>query len=437
MHAEEKQPGSRGGSVKASGLGDRCVAGIPPAVGGPGGRQRILSHWGSREARDETQVPARRCPELQAVVERIYAAPVPDLADIETVLRTEDPEGLGLLFDFADRVRRRFLGDGVLLRGIIEFSNVCCNTCRYCGLHRDNRRLRRYRLSREEILTAAGKVRAAGIRTVVLQSGEEDELDADWFRAIVAEIKGSLDVAVTLCVGERSRREYQLWKQAGADRYLLKIETSDPDLYRELHPGMSFENRIRCLYDLAALGYQTGSGNLVGLRGQTLGHLAGDIQFFRRGDFDMISVSPFIPHPQTPLAAEPAGDLRMTLKMTALARIVSRQAHIPATTALGSLHGRDERPKALAAGANVLMPNFTPAPYRRDYEIYPDTRCVRDEADRCPVGLTQMAVGVGRYLDYSRGDGRKRSSREAPEGTEQFSAAAQALAKKEQDGTAL
>lgn len=341
---------------------------------------------------------------LQTILERIYAAPLPELADLEAVLRVTDPEELGLLFDFADRVRRQFVGDGILLRGIVEFSNFCRNPCLYCGLNRGNRRLRRYRLGREEILAAAENVRAAGIKTVVLQSGEEDNLDAEWLGEIIARIKSSQDLAVTLSVGERSRREYQVWKEAGADRYLLKIETSDPDLYRQLHPGMSFENRIRCLRDLAELGYQTGSGNLVGLRGQTLRHLAGDIHFFRQGDFDMISVSPFLPHPQTLLAETPAGDLWMTLKMTALARMVSRDAHIPATTALGSLHGRDERSKALVAGANVLMPNFTPAPYRRYYEIYPGKRCVNEEAGLCPACMEQMVAGIGRWVDYSRGD---------------------------------
>jgi biotin synthase len=344
---------------------------------------------------------------MQTVLERIYAAEMPEQADIEAVLRMADPDALGLLFDFADGVRRQFVGDGVLLRGIVEFSNVCRNMCEYCGLNRGNRRLQQYRLTREEILAAAENVRAAGIKTVVLQSGEEDNLDADWLREIVTLIKSSLDVAVTLCVVVRSREEYQAWRKAGADRYLLKIETSDPGLYGQLHPGMSFENRRRCLQDLVELGYQTGSGNLVGLRGQTLGHLAGDVRFFKQGNFDMISVSPFIPHPQTPLAAEPAGDLLLTLKMTALARIVSRSAHIPATTAIGSLHGRDERPKALAAGANVLMPNFTPAPYRRHYEVYPNKRCVNEDAGICPACMERMAAGIGRWVDYSRGDSLK------------------------------
>lgn len=356
---------------------------------------------------DDCGLKEIRNPQLEASLERICAATMPALADIEAVLCTEDPEELQALFDFSEAVRRQFVGDGVLLRGIIEFSNVCRNTCLYCGLNRGNHRLPRYRLTRAQILASAEIIRAAGIKTVVLQSGEEDDLDADWLREIIAQTKSSLDLAVTLCVGERSRAEYQLWRMAGADRYLLKIETSDPDLYEQLHPGMSFANRRRCLQDLAELGYQTGSGNLVGLKGQTVTHLARDVQFFKEGSFDMISVSPFIPHPQTPLAQEPAGDLWMTLKMTALARIVSRTAHIPATTAIGSLHGRDERPRALAAGANVLMPNFTPAPYRRHYEIYPNKRCISENMGACPACMEQMVAGIGRWVDYSRGDSLK------------------------------
>jgi biotin synthase len=348
-----------------------------------------------------------RNPQLRDLLERIYAADMPEPADIEAVLRITDEDELGLLFGFADDVRREYVGDAVLLRGIIEFSNVCRNTCMYCGLNRHNARLTRYRLSREEILAAAANIRQAGVKTVVLQSGEEDNLDAGWLRQIIEEIKSNFDMAVTLSVGECRREDYELWKEAGADRYLLKIETSDPDLYRELHPGMSFENRLRCLQDLVELGYQTGSGDIVGLKGQTLASLAGDIRFFKRGNFDMISVSPFIPHPQTALGGEPAGDLAMTLKMTALARVVSRNAHIPATTAIGSLHGRDERPRALAAGANVLMPNFTPASYRRYYEIYPNKRCVSEDVGACTGCMEQMIAAIGRRVDYGRGDSLK------------------------------
>ena len=347
---------------------------------------------------------------IHTVLQRIYAADIPEPADIEMVLRTTDEDELGALFGFADDIRREYIGDAVLLRGLIEFSNVCRNTCLYCGLNRHNARLTRYRMTAEEILEAAANIRRAGVKTVVLQSGEEDNLDSGWLRQVIEAIKKDFDMAVTLSVGERRREDYELWKEAGADRYLLKIETSDPGLYQELHPGMSFENRMRCLQDLMKLGYQTGSGNIVGLRGQTIRSLAGDVRFFKQGNFDMISVSPFIPHPQTALADEPAADLTMTLKMTALARIVSRNAHIPATTAIGSLHGRDERPRALAAGANVLMPNFTPEPYRRYYEIYPNKRCVSEDPQACPGCIEQMVAATGRRVDYSRGDSLKPQS---------------------------
>ncbi len=351
---------------------------------------------------------------VQTILERVFTADLPDPADVEALLRLEDEQAVQALFDFADGVRREYVGDGVLLRGIIEFSNVCRNECAYCGLRGGNTRLGRYRLSREEILATAENIWRAGVKTVVLQSGEEDNLDACWLGRIIEEIKSRFDVAVTLSVGERDRKDYARWKQAGADRYLLKIETSDPVLYADLHPGMSFENRIRCLEDLAELGYQTGSGNLVGLRGQSVKSLAGDVLFFKKGDFDMISVSPFIPHPQTPLADEPAGDLQMTLKMTALTRIVSRNAHIPATTAIGSLRGRDERPRALGVGANVLMPNFTPAPYRQHYEIYPNKRCVAEQPGACPNCMEQMVAALGRFVDRSQGHSLKAQSAAIP-----------------------
>jgi len=347
---------------------------------------------------------------LQTVLERIFEADVPARDDVEAVLRLDDDRDLARLFAFADDVRREFVGDGVLLRGIIEFSNVCRNTCLYCGLNRYNHQLQRYRLTDAQILAAVENIASAGLKTVVLQSGEEDNLDAAWLEQTIERIKSGWDLAITLSVGERRRGEYQLWKDAGADRYLLKMETADPTLYASLHPGMSFDNRLRCLRALAELGYQRGSGNLVGLKGQTVETLVEDILFFKQGDFDMISVGPLIPHPQTALADLPAGDLRMTLKVMALTRIVSRNAHIPANTAIGSLHGRDERPKALAAGANVIMPNFTPDPVKPLYEIYPG-KVGRDlSVPQSLASIERMVAAAGRWIDYSRGDSLKATS---------------------------
>lgn len=343
----------------------------------------------------------------QTVLERIRRAEVPSRGDIETALRFKDERDMDLLLNLADSVRREHLGDGVLLRGIVEFSSHCRNTCLYCGLNRTNAKLRRYRMSDREVLAAAEEICDAGIKTIVLQSGEEENLDAGWLRQIIEDIKSRFDVAVTLSLGERPRDEYAMWRQAGADRYLLKIETSDSKLYGKLHPGMHFENRIRCLKDLVTLGYQTGSGNLVGLPGQTVRTLADDVLFFAKGRFDMISVSPFIPHGQTPLAGASPGDLTMTLKMIALARIVSRNAHMPASTAIGSLNGRDERPRALAAGANVVMPNFTPARFKSLYEIYPGKAGGDTLPGQNVMLVRQMVATLGRFVDLSRGDSLK------------------------------
>jgi biotin synthase len=344
---------------------------------------------------------------IQAVLERVYAARTPEPGDIEHLLSLQDEREKTVLFAFADGVRKRFAGDGILARGIIEFSNYCRNTCQYCGLTRYNKQLQRYKLSHDQIMTAVKEIAAAGIRTVVLQSGEDENLDPDWLKDLVEQIKSDFDIAVTLSVGERTFEEYKLWRQAGADRYLLKIETSDAALYRSLHPHMSFENRIACLKNLKAIGYQTGSGNIVGLKGQTIRTLAQDILFFQEEEFDMIGIGPFIPHHCTQLCDEPAGSLDLTLKVIAVTRIVTKNAHLPASTAVGSVGTGDARVLALGAGANVIMPNFTPQPYRKLYEIYPGKRCVDEPVGRCVNCLEMMAKTINRTMDYSTGDSLK------------------------------
>ncbi|MGI6272857.1 MAG: [FeFe] hydrogenase H-cluster radical SAM maturase HydE [Anaerohalosphaeraceae bacterium] len=343
---------------------------------------------------------------LQSVLERVYAADVPDRDDIAYLLQLQGEDELRRLFGSADKVRAEYCGDGILLRGLVEFSSYCRNTCFYCGLNRQNVNVERYRLSVEEIMDAVDRIAAKGIRTVVLQSGEDDELDAAWLADLVQRIKQRFDMAVTLAVGERPAQEYKLWRQAGADRYLLKIETTDAALYRRLHPHMSFENRLACLETLRDLGYQVGSGSLVGLKGQTVQSLVEDVLFFKRANFDMIGIGLFIPHEATPLAAEPMGDLELTLKVLAVTRIVTRSAHLPATTAVGSVSG-DARLRALQAGANVLMPNFTPAAYRSLYEIYPYKRCVKEDPAAAVDGVAAAVRTIGRTIDYARGDSLK------------------------------
>jgi len=344
---------------------------------------------------------------IQTVLEKVYADSVPEQSDVEFLLGVESDTGMQILFDFADNVRRKFCGDGILLRGIVEFGSFCRNTCFYCGLNKNNKKLQRYRLTKEELIGAAKQIVSAGIKTVVLQSGEDDGLDVVWFGEIIKKIKQDFGMSVTLSVGERSFEDYKIWKEAGADRYLLKIETANKVLYQSLHPEMSFENRIECSGNLKSLGYQNGSGCLVGIKGQTIQTLAEDILFFKKEDFDMIGIGVFIPHEHTVLGKEPLGNIKLALKVLAITRIVTKDTHLPATTAIGSIGGNDERVKALKAGANVIMPNFTPEKYRKLYDIYPDKRCVRELSCGYLKTLEMMATETNRWIDFSRGDSLK------------------------------
>ncbi len=319
---------------------------------------------------------------VRATLRRVSDARTPAIEDLVSLLALEDPGEAQEVIDAADETRKQFMGDGILLRGIVEFSSFCSNTCFYCGLHAGNTRIPRYRMSGPEILQCVRAISAQGIQTVVLQSGEDDSLDPGWLAEVVREIKRDHGIAVTLSVGERPREDYELWRAAGADRYLLKIESSDCALYASLHARRNLQSRLRCVKDLAELGYQVGSGIMVGLRGQRLEHIAADILYFAEGDFDMIGVGPFIPHPETRLHDQAPGDVRLTLKTLALTRIVTKNAHLPATTALGSM-GKDYRLEGLRAGANVLMPNFTPLAYKKMYEIYPGKRCVSEPTGAC------------------------------------------------------
>lgn len=325
------------------------------------------------------------------------------LKEIEDLFALEDARLLAL----SDETRRKYLGDGVFLRGIIEFSNICDKRCAYCGISADNPGIERYHLSEEEVLKAVDHIASCDIKTVVLQSGETDSLDAEWLARIIKRIKDAHDMAVTVSVGEKSFETYKKWKDAGADRYLLKIETTDPEIYAGLHPGMSLDNRKRCLSDLKNLGYETGSGTLIGLPGQTLSDIAADIKYFNDSDFEMIGTGPFIPHLNTPLQYAKAGDVALVLRTIAVTRIVMKTVNMPATTAIGSLD-RDFRDEALKWGANVLMPNFTPLPYKQLYDIYPGKRCITEPAGACAGCMEHLAAGAGRIIDRGRGNKAKR-----------------------------
>lgn len=271
------------------------------------------------------------------------------------------------LFKAADEVRKKYLGDEVHLRGLIEFTNICKRNCMYCGLRRDNKNLNRYRLSHEEIIDFAKKAVGYGYKTLVLQGGEDDYYTVERLVPIVKDLK-ALGVALTLSIGERPFEEYEALKKAGADRFLLRIETTDRELYEELDPGMSHENRIQCLKNLRKLGYEVGSGCLVGLPGQKIESLADDILFFKELDVDMNGIGPFIPNEDTPLKDAEGGQFELALKVMAIVRLLLPDINIPATTAMETLN-KQGRVIALQCGANVVMPNVTEGEYRKLYAL--------------------------------------------------------------------
>lgn len=300
------------------------------------------------------------------------------------------------LFKAADEVRNKYLGDIVHLRGLIEFTNICKRNCMYCGLRRDNKNIKRYRLSEEEILDFSRKAVGYGYKTLVLQGGEDDYFTLSRLINIVKEIK-KLDVALTLSIGEKNFDEYKALKEAGADRFLIRIETTDKALYEELDPGMSHDERKRCLSDLKKLGYEVGSGALVGLPGQTIESLADDILYFKEIDADMIGIGPFIPNEDTPLKDAEGGDFTLALKMMAITRLLLPDINIPATTAMESLN-KDGRIIALQSGANVVMPNVTEGEYRKLYALYPGKICTGDTPAHCRGCISGKIIKIGRKV---------------------------------------
>ena len=337
-------------------------------------------------------------------------------------LKTEDPLRLEELWQWADETRRCFAGDEVHLRGLLEISNVCARQCHYCGLRADNTRIRRYRMTEEEILACARQAVAFGYGTVVLQGGEDPGIDGDWMAGVIRSIKGETPLAVTLSLGERSDDDFALWHEAGADRYLLRFETSNRSLYETIHPPVQGRStdRFAMLRTLKKLGYEIGSGIMIGIPGQTYEDLAGDIEMFRTLDLDMIGVGPFIAHPDTPLgqAADrlnaPAGEQvpnseEMTYRVMALARLVCPAANIPATTALATLNLERGRELGLMRGGNIVMPNLTPRKYRAMYEIYPAKACIDETADQCRGCMAGRIHSIGRTVGVGRGDSPKRT----------------------------
>ena len=309
------------------------------------------------------------------------------------------------LFKKADEIRRKYVGDEVHLRALIEFSNICKRQCLYCGLRSPNKEIERYRLSKDEILDSVKKAIKLGYQTIVLQSGEDDNYYQDKMCDIIKEIKKH-DVALTLSLGEKTFDEYKAYKDCGADRFLLRIETTDKKLYQQMHPNASFENRVQCLENLKTLGFEVGTGCLVGLANQTIESLANDILFFKEIDADMIGIGPFIPHNQTPLKDMKQGDFWLALKVMALTRINLLNINIPATTAMETIYPQG-RLIALQSGANVVMPNVSEIENRKKYEIYPDKAGVYDDEIEFKKKLEKDLISIGRTISTHKGFRKK------------------------------
>ena len=296
----------------------------------------------------------------------------------------------------ADKVRRKIYGDDVYLRGLIEFTNICRNNCYYCGIRRDNRNVNRYRLSEEEILDCCYEGYTLGYRTFVLQGGEDMNYSDESICSIVYSIKSAFpDCAVTLSIGERSKESYRAYFDTGADRYLLRHETADEEHYRRLHPDtMSLANRKRCLFDLKDIGYQVGSGFMVGSPFQTIENIISDLRFLQELDPDMIGIGPYLTHRDTPFRGYENCSLSLTLKLISVLRLMFPHALIPATTALGTIHP-DGREMGLQAGANVVMPNLSPVRVRKEYSLYDNKICTGEESAQCRTSLERRIESAG------------------------------------------
>lgn len=335
--------------------------------------------------------------------------------DILNWLRTEDTNLLQDLWREADRVRKAHVGDAVHLRGLIEISNHCVRDCGYCGIRSENEAVTRYRMTAEEIVESARLAQHYGYGSVVLQAGEDYGITQEWLAEVIRRINQETDLAITLSLGERSDTELCAWREAGADRYLLRFETSNKELYDRIHPPLPGTNsdRFAILKQLRQLGFEVGSGIMIGIPGQSYTDLAQDILLFREYDIDMVGIGPYIPHPGTPLGQEtgqggvpdqvPATE-EMTCKVVALTRILCPLINIPSTTALATINRDEGREHGLSRGANICMPNLTPRKYRELYEIYPSKASCDENAAESNARIQSRILAMGRTIGTGRGD---------------------------------
>jgi biotin synthase len=341
---------------------------------------------------------------MKAIIDKLYKENNLERNELLSLLNNLDEESKTYLLQKSHETRIKHYGNRVFMRGLIEFTNYCKRNCLYCGIRGSNKNADRYRLSSEQILSACESGYRLGYRTFVLQGGEDEYFTDEKIVKLVTEIKEKYpDCAVTLSIGEKSYESYKKYYEAGADRYLMRHETASKHLYEKLHPNASFENRIKCLWDLKAIGYQVGSGFMVGLPNQNNEDLVNDLLFLKELNPEMVGIGPFIPHKDTPLSKEKGGTLEQTVIMVALTRLLLPEALIPATTALGSINpkGREE---GIKAGANVVMPNLSPTSVRKKYSLYDGKICTGDEAAECRMCIEGRIKSVGFTLDMGRGD---------------------------------
>jgi len=296
-------------------------------------------------------------------------------------------------------------GSQILLRGLLEYTNYCTSNCLYCGIRKDNTTVHRYRIEEELLLEAVRAGFERGIRSFVIQGGEDPEYGHERICRLVESVKEITfgEAAVTLSCGMRTLDQYRDLKSAGGDRYLLRFETSDPALHKYLRNGSTLKKRLKAIEDIRTAGFQTGSGFMLGLPGETAETRLENILLAQRLELDMVGIGPFIPHPQTPLGKAPQMPLEEAIRGVALLRLALPEAHIPATTAAGSLQS-DGRERMISAGANVLMPNLTQVEYKKDYQLYPGKICLDENGIQCIGCLSMRMNPLGREISFHRGD---------------------------------
>ena len=342
---------------------------------------------------------------MEKLIDKLHQKHTLTAEEYRSLLLCEDTTTNVYLQKKAQQTTIDRFGNAVFIRGLIEISNRCRNNCLYCGIRKGNTMVSRYALSRETILSCCREGHALGFRTFVLQGGEDVSQTDDWVTETVSAVRKEFpDCAITLSLGEKSKEAYQRFFEAGANRYLLRHETFNETHYQELHPSeMSRNHRLRCLEWLKEIGYQTGTGIMVGSPGQTIDHLVEDLLFIERFHPEMIGIGPFIPHAETPFANKPAGSIKLTLKLLSILRLMHPSALIPATTALASLSS-DGRERGILAGANVVMPNLSPSSVREKYSLYNQKAAFGSEAAEGLKLLKEQLNKIGYTISNERGD---------------------------------